>query len=257
MTAHRTPHTIVQKAGSSGNSDAPWDEFDPTAYFKHNYQILRPDDRAIICFVRDHFLSTAPSGPLHGVDVGSGSNLYPALSMVPWCSDITLVERSSQNVAWLQNEVTNGYSAEWDQFWDVLTTREPYRRVPDPRARLSAQARVQRGSVFSLPSETWDIGTMFFVACSISNLAGEFNEATDRFLASLRPGAPFAMAFMENSDGYDVNGQGFPAVRVESTDVRRALESRSSKLVIERIPSESLRSGYTGMLVALGRKRSG
>ncbi len=239
------------------NSDAPWDDFDPTAYFSHNYNTLRDDDHFILDLVRDFFVSVGPSRPVRGIDVGSGPNLYPALAMLPWCHEITLVDHSAQNVAWLEKEVTHGYAPAWDQFWTVLTSRAPYRDIGDPRGRLASSARVQKGNLFELPASEWEMGTMFFVACSISGHHGEFEEAVDRFLRALRPGAPFAMAYMENSKGYEVNGLRFPAVEVGMPEVRRCLATRATDLQIERISSDSLRPGYTGMMVALGRVTRG
>ncbi|MCM3882077.1 SCO2525 family SAM-dependent methyltransferase [Frankia sp. R82] len=256
MTVHSNPsHATTQDSELTANSDAPWDEFDPTAYFAHNYLHLRADDTEILRLTRDHFVRAELPGGLHGVDVGTGSNLYPALAILPWCRKITMVERATHNVAWLERELAHGYSTDWDQFWSVLAQRDCYRDVADPRAQLSAAAHVQQGSVFDLPRQEWDIGTMFFVACSISNVIDEFEQAVDSFLQALRPGAPFAMAYMENSKGYEVSSQEFPAVEVGVQDVRRCVEAAASDVQIHRIPSDSLRVGYTGMLVALGRAR--
>ncbi|MCM3922507.1 SCO2525 family SAM-dependent methyltransferase [Frankia sp. AiPs1] len=239
------------------NADFPWDEFDTTSYLRHNYRSLRPDDRQILERVRDFFAGSLPAGGARGLDVGSGPNLYPALAMLPLCRTITLFEPSISNVAWLRDEIGD-YGRSWDPFWELLCARSRYRRVGDPRQTLADRVSVQQGSVFELPRRGWDVGTMFFVAESISERPEEFEDAVRRFLEALRAGAPFAAAFMENSDGYDVGGRRFPAVAVEAGYIRRILETAATDLRLERIGigSDVLRAGYTGMIVACGRVRA-
>lgn len=245
------------------NSDAPWDSFDSMAYLSHNYRTLRSDDRQILSLVRDHFgahFAGRPAGsPLHGIDVGAGTNLYPSLAMLPWCGAVTLFERAEGNVAWLHREVRD-YGGNWDEFWAVLREGAAYRAVEDPRARLAGAATVVKGDLFAdLPERRCGIGTMFFVAESMSSAHEEFESAVDRFAGALLPGAPFAVAFMENSLGYDVGDLRFPACQVGADDVLASLRAHAADdLRVSRIeiPGEPLlRDGYTGMLLALGRLR--
>src|SRR4051812_47652476 len=70
------------------NAEVAWDEFSPSAYWKHNYRYLRADDSEIIGVVAGFFeahlgpsLRPGPQPVRRGVDVGAGPNLYPALSM--------------------------------------------------------------------------------------------------------------------------------------------------------------------------------
>ncbi|MEE1782372.1 SCO2525 family SAM-dependent methyltransferase [Streptomyces sp. SP17BM10] len=243
------------------NGDLPWNDFDPESYAAYNYRSLRADDGQILAAVRDHFGALArdlPSGALRGVDVGSGSNLYPALAMLPWCSRISLLERGKRNVDWLRRELGR-YSENWDEFWRVLGEDPAYRAVADPRRRLAQIARVVDGNLFSdLPEHSADIGTMFFVAESVSAHHEEFAAAVDRFAAALRPGAPFAVAFMENSLGYEVGDLRFPACRITAEDALAALAGHAASdlgvIRIETPETGPLRDGYTGILLALGRK---
>jgi len=244
------------------NSEAPWDLFDSDAYFEHNYRSLRSDDRRILVAVRDHFLAElagAERQSLTGIDVGAGTNLYPSLAMLPWCREITLFERAAGNVAWLSGAV-EGYGANWDEFWAVLRQgNEVYPAVEDPRALLRQVARVHQGDLFDgLPGGGYGVGTMFFVAESLTTAHDEFETAVDRFAQALAPGAPFAVAFMENSLGYDVGDLRFPACRIDAGDVIDSLDRHAAPgLSVTRIeiPGEPLlREGYTGMLLALGRR---
>ncbi|MFG2820766.1 SCO2525 family SAM-dependent methyltransferase [Kitasatospora sp. NPDC048365] len=245
------------------NSEAPWDLFDSDAYLEHNYRSLRSDDAQILATVRDHFLAEldgTADRSLRGIDVGAGTNLYPSLAMLPWCREITLFERSARNVAWLRTAVT-GYGDNWDAFWEVLRAgNEVYARLADPRGRLTEAADVRQGDLFDgLPGSGYGIGTMFFVAESLTTAHEEFETAVDVFAGALAPGAPFAVAFMENSLGYDVGDLRFPACRIDSDDVLASLADYADQgLRVERIeiPGEPvLREGYTGMLLALGRRK--
>ena len=236
------------------NADFSWDDFDSAAYVDHNYGLLRNDDLQILTAVRDFFAGAEVVNAARGLDVGSGTNLYPALAMLPFCEDITLWEHSASNVLWLENEVPH-YSSSWDAFWEVLRVRAPYRAVGDPRTALAQRTKVRKESIFDLPAGLWDIGTMFFVAESMTTTAREFSEATGRFVRALRPGSPFAAAFMENSSGYKVGDTWFPAYGVTADSVGAELSDKTGGLEVHRIgaPPEGLvRTGYTGMVVALG-----
>ncbi len=236
---------------SAANAALPWDEFDTRDYLDHNYRTLRDDDQQIIRLVGEFFGSTGVTGG-QGIDVGTGANLYPVLAMLPFCDEITLCERSASNLAWLRAEVV-GYSELWEPFWRQVRDRPPYTRVGEPRTILAGRARVERGDVFGLAAGRWDIGTMFFVAESLSGIRVEFEVALRRFLGALRPGAPFAAAFMENSRGYSVGGRWFPAVAMTADDIGELLAGLTHNVVIHRIGTATpLRDGYDGMVLAVG-----
>ncbi|MEX5632597.1 SCO2525 family SAM-dependent methyltransferase [Parafrankia sp. FMc2] len=241
------------------NSAGEWDRFDPDAYYELNYSALRADDRQILEGVRAYFATFAAAAaaerPLSGLDVGSGSNLYPTLSMLPWCDQITLVEFGASNVAWLEKEI-KAYGATWDEFWDVLCQEPAYGAVEDPRRLLAERATVSQGSVFELDRARWEIGTMFFVACSISEKEDEFRRASECFLNALVPGAPFAMAYMEKSEGYRVRDVAFPAVSLDMTQIQDSLDGLATDLKVNRIVvAELLREGYEAMVLVCGRTR--
>ena len=97
---------------------------------------------------------------------------------------------------------------------------------------------------------------MFFVAESITQREREFNLALTNFIGMLKPGAPFAAAFMRESRGYRVAGIDFPAVSITPVDVEHRLEPLVDYLeVLPVVSSKPLREGYKGMILALGRKR--
>lgn len=202
--------------------------------------------------VRDFFGSAAIGPTAQGVDVGAGTNLYPALAMLPFCARLRLVEYAATNIDWLNRQITR-YDDHWDQFWDVYAEHAAYARITSPRLEFARKVNVSLGSVFRLPSRTWDLGTMFFVACSLSTDKTEFRRAIHRFVDSLRPSAPFATAFMADSKGYDVGDRWFPAVSIQVDDVADCLASVAYDVDIRLIDiGDPLRDGYSGMIVATG-----
>jgi hypothetical protein len=246
------------------NEDVAWEQFPPEAYWDHNYRSLRKDDQEIINAVANHFAKRflgARSTGRRGIDVGAGSNLYPALTMLPWCDDITVTDISPANVAWLRHGIASGREAapdewRWRPFWDELRRHEGYREFDAPESRLAAVARVERRSVFQLPAGGYDVGTMFFVAESMTSYETEFEDATEHFLGALRPGAVFAAAFMDSSTGYEVAGQPYPAVReVNGALVEDTLQAFGARAKVEKVDvpaSDPLRDGYDGMIIAVG-----
>jgi hypothetical protein len=219
---------------------------------RRNYALLRDDDREIVRRVRDFFSAAELPSTAGGIDVGSGPNLYPALAMLPWCEKITLWERAASNVSWLRKEVES-YSSIWDDFWAVLEESPAYKAC-DARRELAAKTKIKSASIFGLPKAQWDIGTMFFVAESISSVRCEFTQAAHSFVGSLKPKAPFAAAFMAGSTSYPVGRCTYPAVSVDENDVRECLLDVAVDVDVNPIPTQMpMRDGYEGLLLALGR----
>lgn len=236
------------------NAAYDWDAFDSEAYLEKNYADLHDEDRQILNVVRDFLCSQSFDPETHGVDVGTGTNLYPALAMLPFCRQISLLEFSTANRTWLLNQLSQ-YSTNWDDFWHVLTEREVYRAVDRPRERLGRSATVRKWDILDPePEHKWDLGTMFFVAESITTFRKEFTAAIGKFCALLKPGAPFAMTFMENSLGYEVGGRPFPALRIDMTDVQNELSGLGNGLEFHRVEvgARPIREGYSGMILVHG-----
>jgi len=239
------------------NDDFYWNALDSGAYWKRNYATPHEIDCQFVAKVRDFFSGQlgGRSG-LSGVDVGTGPNLYPPLAMLPFCDEVTLIDRSESNIKWLDGQL-GGYSEAWDPFWKILAEKPAYARIKAPREAMSRRAKTMMGSIFDLPTSRWDVGTMFFVAESISREKEEFRAAVIRFVEALRPDSPYAIAFMENSEGWEVGEEMFPAVPIGVTDVRECLDGRTTIHEIHRIDAgeNRFREGYTGMILACGRTR--
>jgi len=249
------------------NSDFQWNLFSSDDYWLHNYSNLQPEDRQIIQQVSEFFIDKLGKRPygqqrMRGIDIGSGTNLYPALLMLPWVDQILLTDFSARNINWLCKNVMEDSDAwAWGPFWDQLRGREYYNQIGDPHKRLreacharSGHAGIEQQSVFNLPSRQWDIGTMFFVAESITESPQEFRAALEGFLSALKVGSPFATAFMADSNGYSVAGRNFPALPITPDVVAHHLTQLGAHaLTVEAVMTQHrVRDGYAGMIVATG-----
>jgi NNMT/PNMT/TEMT family len=246
------------------NTDAPWNRFSSHDYWRRNYQELHPEDREIISRVSHFLISAFADRPpaQWAIDVGSGTNLYPALLMLPWAERILLAEYAETNVGWLHDQIADDAGPwAWRSFWQELREAKGYSDVDGPRRQLReacmsepGYAGIERFSIFDLPEGRWDLGTMFFVAESITRKPKEFLAAVEHFLGALKPDAPFAAAFMAGSAGYEVAGTVFPAVPITRDDVERHLtELGVREPNVELLETKpEVRDGYTGMIVATG-----
>lgn len=232
-----------------------WDSFDPASYHHEHYARLRDDDAQILALLADWFATADIPDHAHGVDVGAGANLYPSLAMLPHCRRITLIEHGAPNRRWLQRQVA-ALPPSWEPFWSTLTDQQPTIYKPlHPATALAGRTDVCPGDIRTLLGRRWDVGTMFFVAESITQVRTEFAVAVRAFVRSLRPGAPFAAAFVTGSTGYTIAGVDFPAVAVQADDVAAALKTVAVDVELHQIEGlRPLRPGV-GMLLATGRAR--
>ena len=177
------------------------------------------------------------------------------MTMLPFASEVVLYERANTNRVWLKEQV-HAPAASWAKFWDeVRGSRETYQNIKKPMDVLAHRATVVKGNVFALRPDQFDLGTMFFVAESITNRDDEFRRATRLFIDSLVTKAPFAAAFMRDSSGYYVGGERFPACSINEKDVAEALADVAYVDTLEVVESTALREGYCGMIVATGVKK--
>ena len=153
------------------NADVEWNRFSSDDYWQQNYRELQAEGQEINRLVLRFFIAAFRDRPRAGggFDAGSGTNLYPALLMLPWTDRILLTDLSASNVRWLRHQLEPGY------------------------------AGIERRSVFSLQKPRQDLGTTFFVAEDITDDPGEFRAVLARFTGALKPGSPFATAFMSGS----------------------------------------------------------
>jgi hypothetical protein len=249
------------------NADATWNRFSSDDYWRRNYHELQAEDHEIIRLVSRFFIRAFAGRPpaRRGIDVGSGTNLYPALLMLPWTEQILLTDFSASNVDWLRRQLADDSAPwTWRAFWDELQKAEGYNGIGAPRKQLWQACfsdprcpGVEQRSVFDLPAEQWDLGTMFFVAESITEDPAEFRATVARFVGALKPGAPFATAFMAGSHGYPVAGTRYPALPITPDDVKlHFTQLGAGEVSVEPLRTEHrVRPGYEAMIVATGFTR--
>ena len=249
---------MADREPSIRNDAAAWSDFDADEYWKINYASVLPEDAEIIQCASKFLIEAcgAGSGFKRAVDVGAGANLYPALLMLPWAEHIVFTEYASPNIRWLRENLADVPGEwRWQPFWNLLASLPCYRTVEQPRRRLAAVHEIRTISIFDLPPRTWDLGSMFFVADGMTTDEAEFESAVRSFLNALLPGAPFIMAFMEGSDGYDVRGVSFPAVRVTPTSLDALLASlpvTGTSVLRTDNSIRRVRLGYDAMLFVTG-----
>ncbi len=246
------------------NGQIDWSEFDADAYCADNYRALREDDHEIVARTSEFFAQAKASGRFanstapRALDIGTGSNLYPALAMLPFCSSLDLREYSPPVVSWLRGQQERGFDSTWDPFWQAYCNNPEYKNydtASDVRADFKSKTTIEQASVFTLPSRTWDLGTMFFVACSLSTRQSEFRRAIRSFATALKPGAPFAAAFMTNSAGYHVHNRWFPAVAVDDAQIDSSFAGLATDLTVQPIENHVPVRPGVGMALATGFAR--
>jgi hypothetical protein len=240
---------------------------------------VRDDDARIIlaicCHFKKHFLEhpQTESYPI-GVDMGAGSNLYPAMTMMPLTAEIVLtdtsvlIDTSQSNLDWLKSEIRLMRSGDrealerWEPYWDrTWEAGHPWLNTTLAWTMAKTALNTSRADLLSLGMEqAFDLGTMCFVAETMTSSRAEFAAAVCSFLRSLRPGAPYAIACLAESTGYAVGGVDYPAVSVTADDLFATLSECQyigrEVVHVQVIPVPEggpLREGHRGMLLALGR----
>jgi hypothetical protein len=240
------------------NDATPWSDFDADGYSKANYAVIMPEDAEIIRFASQFLIEAFATRPVAraAVDVGAGPNLYPSLLMLPWAERITFTEYAESSIEWLREHLADSTDEwMWQPFWELVTDLPGYNNIAHPRTQLAERHDILRTSIFDLPPRRWDLGSMYFVADGLSDDETEFDSAVRSFIGALMPGAPFIMAFMEGSTGYDVSGVWFPAVKVSLQSLKELLAGlpvARTRVLRTDNTIRPLRPGYGAMLVVAG-----
>lgn len=231
---------------------------DPELFYQRRFRELHSYDESIIRIVADFFTdaNTRSRPPIRGIDIGTGVNLYPALLMLPFASEIVLYEKSFHRRQWLGAQLPRPDES-WLEFWSAIRgERLPYQSIKDPFDLLGQRARVAKGNIFSLRPNQFNIGTMLFQAELITTRDDEFERAVQSFVSCLVPRAPFAAAFMRNFSGFFTSDRkAVPTCTVDERDVRRVLEPVATDVRIH-VVDDDIDTADGGIIVATGRKRS-
>jgi nucleoside phosphorylase len=227
---HDSVRHPIEPASERLPTDVPWDDFNPQEHLRGHYPLRNYTalDTEILTRIRVHFSEHFRAQivrPIAGINVGVGTDISPALLMLPWCDEITLLENSEENAEYLVSQL-NGYDAIWDQVWDILHQEEAYSHLPDARAHFSQVVKIERGNLFNLRSSTerWDIGTLFLGTDPATTPLNfhDFLYGVEGFMRALRPGAPFAAVIMQHPT-------------IQQTDVVDAFEPHAGELSVRRL----------------------
>jgi hypothetical protein len=249
---------MAESETSLRNDSVAWSDFDADEYWKLNFASVLPEDAEIIESASKFLISACETrGPFKAaLDVGAGTNLYPGLLMLPWVERIVFTEHAESNIDWLTKHLADAPGDwQWQPFWELLAHQPGYQDIKRPRRELAAAHEVRTLSIFDLPSRTWDLGSMFFVADGLTEDQAEFELAVRTFLGALVPGSPFLMAFMEGSTGYEVRGVRFPSVRLTLPSLEALLARlpvTETSVLRTNNTIRALRKGYDAMLLVTG-----
>jgi len=229
-------------------------QFDPETYLAHYYKDPHPDDDLVLRLTCEALKKAQPSGLLETVDVGTGPNLYPLFAAMPRASSLTAWEYSQVNIDWLHKELAGGtMRPQFKHFWEV--TRQAYgpgAGLPDnPIPELRSRTKPYKGSIFDLPRQTWDAGTMFFCAEAVTTDQAEFDKACACFARAVKPGGTLVAAFLVNSASYELDGKRSPLMTLTDNSLRATFEKVAQNIETRAIGivEEEVRSGYTGMVL--------
>lgn len=247
---------------------APWNDFDPEAYFQHYYGEPHPDDDTLT-FLTARTLREAQTDPDRGlniIDVGTGPSLIPLLAALPVAKRLTAWEFAAPNLQWLHQEITTApLRPQWHHFWRQVKAahtsdgeNKSHILPHDPLPLLTQRVRIVRGSIFDLPRHAHDAATMFFCAESITSCPSEFESALAAFVSTVRPGGVIAAAFLAGSSGYAVSGRRYPAVKLDAVQIEKILQARLATIAVTPIgiSLQEIRSGYTGAVFVSGKTRA-
>ena len=237
------------------NASLPWDSFDTSDYLQHNYVRMRDDDQQIVgidgpvlrygrCAKRTRSRCRHRRKPLSGAGHVAGVFDDHARGEIG----------DEPGVARRRGAATVGDLGSVRQEVTANTTAAG---ALDPRTAMAARVRITPGDIYDLPCDAWDLGTMLFVAESITDRWEEFALAIRAFVESLSVDAPFVAAFMENSQGYRVGSEDFGAVAVDAADLSYVFAPWAHHVDVHPIhTSNRLRAGYDGMLLVTGWRRA-
>lgn len=193
-----------------------------------------------------------------------GPNLYPAMLLSPLVKprdeggEIDLIEFSSANRKYaksiLEDVDTNSpLAGAWEKFEDKMASYgSDWEGVLQG---VKDKARVIYGSIYDLPSETYDAISAYFVSESITDDPVKFEKAVTKFVESVKPGGFIMAAHMLGSKGYYAGkGTSFPAVSVNVDDLKKVYRNKADVQVVQVNAKQESRKGYKGMAIVTGKK---
>ena len=237
------------------NADVDWDEWPVQEYLGEVYGELHPSDDAIISHHAAFYRKVDPAGVRVSVELGGGPNLYPLMLAASVSPRIEVVEPSAPSVAYLRRQLRTGTDPSWLPFYERCRSLLP--ALPPTIDEALARVDVRQGSAADLELGHYDLGSMHFVAESVTELPEEFAAVCAAFARSVRPGGWLVAAFMENMGRYRVGrGPQWPGYPVDQAIVQGTFADLVSEMTTTRTEFDTTGPdyGYTGMVMLTARR---
>ncbi len=237
------------------NRDADWDAWPVADYLAENYRRLHRADEAVIDHHSAVYARIPPDSLDRTLECGAGPNLYPLALAAAASRLVHAVEPSAASVAYLRRQLRDGPDPSWEPFYARCRLRNP--ALPPSLAQALSRVRVTRADAFALPEGRYALGSMNFVAESVTEDREEFAAFCRAFARAVRPGGHLVASFMENMGRYSIaGGRDWPGVPVDAERVAEVFARHTTDLEVRRIDADPDLPdwGYTGMVLLSARR---
>ncbi|MEV7081142.1 class I SAM-dependent methyltransferase [Streptomyces sp. NPDC093516] len=184
------------------NDDVDWDRWPVADYLAENYREVHASDAAVMAHHAAFYRALPAGGIARAVEFGAGPNLYPLMLASAACRRIDAVEAGASNVAYLQDQICHRIDASWLPFHALCRRLDP--RVPATPAGALAPVDIVHADARALPPGRYELGSMHFVAESVTEDFAEFADFCRAFVRAVAPGGYLVAAFMENMPTYRI-----------------------------------------------------
>ena len=230
-----------------------WDNFPTESYLQNNYKQLHEEDIKIMQLETDFYKHIEPIES--SIEVGTGPNLYPILTMFPFTKKITATDISRNNLNFLNRQKTKP-SPIWQEYWQTLAKNDSAYRS-DLYLRRLKTISIKEYNLLTPTTQKFTLASAHFCIETISSQINVFAAACKRFTELVHPDGYLVAAFMENSTHYFVDGIKYPTVPVTQTLLLQVFNSLTKSLNIMRIPASKkpIRGGYSGILLLTAQRK--
>jgi len=231
------------------NADVDWNDWPVADYLAEVYRELHPSDDAVIEHHSAFYRSLAPGSVANSVELGAGPNLYPLMVAAAASRHIEVIEPSAANLAYLERQLREP-DPSWLPFYERCRQLQP--NLPATLVEALSGITVRAGSAADLRPDTYDLGSMHFVAESCTEDFTEFRDICHSLARSVKRGGHLIAAFMENMGCYRIgDGPEWPGIPVDARLVCEVFAPLVVDLSTTHVGFDPTGPdyGYTGMVL--------
>lgn len=231
------------------NADVDWNGWPVADYLAEVYRELHPSDDAVIEHHSAFYRTLTRDSVARSVELGAGPNLYPLMVAASASRNIEVIEPSAANLAYLDRQLHDP-DPSWLPFYERCRKLQP--TLPATLLAALARVTVRAGSAADLRPDTYDLGSMHFVAESVTEDLDEFREICQSLARSVKLGGHLIAVFMENMSCYRIgDGPEWPGIPVDARLVREVFDPLVVDLSTTRVGFDPTGPdyGYTGMVL--------